>query len=114
MPYISIDTTKELKAQQKDQLKGKMGEVICLIPGKTEAVTMVDISDGHAIYMGGKALENGAFVEVRLLGKAEKSSKEALTKAIFDALERILETPKDDVYLNIMEFDCWGLGGRLV
>jgi phenylpyruvate tautomerase PptA (4-oxalocrotonate tautomerase family) len=114
MPYISIGTSKELKDRQKEQIKAKMGEAICLIPGKSEAVTMVDISDGRAIYLGGKALDNGAFVEVRLLGKAESKNKEALACAIFGALEETLGTQKDAVYINILEMDCWGLGGRWV
>jgi phenylpyruvate tautomerase PptA (4-oxalocrotonate tautomerase family) len=114
MPYISLKLSKDVNKQQKEQIKARIGEIVTLLPGKTEAVTMVDISGGHSIYLGGKALENGGFVEIRLLGNAaEFNHKKAVTEAIFDALEKVLGTPKNKVYLNILEFSNWGAGGTL-
>jgi phenylpyruvate tautomerase PptA (4-oxalocrotonate tautomerase family) len=114
MPYINVNLSKELNPQQKEQLKRKMGEIITLIPGKTEAVTMVDISGGHSLYMRGKALENGAFVEIRLLGKAELKHKEALTEAVFRSLKELLGSPAEDIYVNVFEFENWGYNGKLI
>lgn len=114
MPYISVNLSKEIDGKQKEQIKASMGEIITLIPGKSEAVTMVDISGGHCLYMGGKALENGAFVEIRLLGKAEKKYKEAVTEAVFKALKDITGSPEKEVYVNVCEYENWGFGGKLI
>ena len=53
MPYIGISTSKRLSDAQKDALKAELGEKIRVIPGKTEAALMVDISDCHAMYLAG-------------------------------------------------------------
>lgn len=113
MPYINISISKEVTAEQKEQIKARMGKIITLVPGKTEEVTMVDISGGHSLYMGGKALNNGAFIDIRLKGKAEKRAKEDLTEAVFKSLKEILGSNKEDVYVNISEFENWGSKGRL-
>jgi phenylpyruvate tautomerase PptA (4-oxalocrotonate tautomerase family) len=114
MPYISINTSKDLSAQQKADVKSKMGEIIPLIPGKSEAVTMVDISGGHSLYKSGRELKNGAFIEIRLWGKAELNDKDALTKAIFVSLKELLGSPEEEIYLNIIELENWGYGGRFM
>ena len=64
MPYIGISTSKRLSDAQKDALKAELGEKIRVIPGKTEAALMVDISDCHAMYLAGEKREL-AFLDVR-------------------------------------------------
>ena len=112
MPYIQINVTQTLEDQQKELLKARLGEDITLIPGKTEAVTMVDIADGRTIYMGGKPV-NGGFIEVRLYGIADLSCKKAMTEAFFNTMEQLLGIKPDDLYLSISEFSNWGAHGRL-
>lgn len=113
MPYINIRLSKEVTAQQKEQLKSKIGEIITLIPGKTEEVTMVDISGGNSLYLGGRSLENGAFVDVRLKGKAEFKPKALFTEAVFKTLKELFDSSDKDIYLNITEFENWGYRGNL-
>ena len=113
MPYIHASISKTLEESQKEQIKSELGSLITLIPGKSEAVTMVRIEDGCTLYKGGRALDNGAFVEVRLLGKAPVYSEEQFTQAVFEMLENQLGTESRDVYLNIMEMERWGTGGQL-
>ena len=112
MPFIQVNVSQTLKEAQKERIKAKLGEVISLIPGKTEAVTMVDIADSRTIYMNGKPI-NGGFIEVRLYGAAERASKEALTEAVFAAMEQLLGVRPQDLYVNIFELNSWGTGGRL-
>ena len=54
MPYIAVTTSKALSDEQKDELKKTIGQKISLIPGKTEAALMVDISDNHTMYFAGE------------------------------------------------------------
>ncbi len=75
---------------------------------------MVQIADGCALYKGGKALENGAFVDIRLLGKASQQSKAALTEAMFQSLNKLLGVGTGDMYTNITEFESWGYNGSLI
>ncbi len=113
MPYVVASVSKTLNAGQKEAVKAELGSLITLIPGKTEAVTMVRIEDGCALYKGGIALENGAFIEVRLFGKSSSESEEQFTQAIFEMLEKQLGIAPSDIYLNLFEMERWGTSGRL-
>jgi phenylpyruvate tautomerase PptA (4-oxalocrotonate tautomerase family) len=112
MPFIQVNVSQKLEVQQKEYVKAILGELITLIPGKTEAVTMIDLADDRSIYKGGKPVEGG-FIEVRLYGAAEQSSKEALTEAIFSAMEQLLGIQPQNLYINILEMNSWGSNGRL-
>lgn len=114
MPYICISVSKTLENQQKEQIKAELGQMITLIPGKTEEVTMVRIEDSCMLYKAGKALSNGAFIEVRLYGPAPQPDKEKFTTAVFQAFEKLLGIQPSDIYLNIFEMESWGTKGKLI
>lgn len=112
MPYVSVSTSQKLSQAQKDSLKTTLGEKISLIPGKTEAGLMVDISDGHSLYFAGKA-DDLAFVDIRCFGQTAPDAKKAYAAAVFEALEKQLGIPADHVYLNHTDLDTWGSRGVL-
>ena len=114
MPYICVSVSKTLEANQKEQIKAELGQLITLVPGKTEEVTMVRIEDGCTLYKGGKTLGNGAFIEVRLYGAAPQPDKEEFTSAVFSAFEKMLGMMPSDIYLNIFEMESWGTKGKLI
>ena len=114
MPYISVSVSKTLESAQTEQIKAELGQLVTLIPGKTEEVTMVRIEDGCKLYKAGKALGNGAFIEVRLYGPAPQPDKEKFTEAVFQAFEKMLDIQPSDIYLNIFEMDSWGTKGKLI
>lgn len=111
MPYISVNTSLSLSGQQKEALKRALGEKISLIPGKSEARLMVDISDGHSLYFAGQP--GGAFVELRCFGRTPPEAQKAYAAAVFEALEKQLGLPPDRVYYNHVDLDTWGSGGAL-
>ena len=88
MPYIAVTTSKALSDEQKDELKKTIGQKISLIPGKTEAALMVDIS-------------------------TEFENKKALTEALFDAVELHTGLHDDSIYLTYTEFSNWGTRGTM-
>ena len=44
MPYIDVNVSIKLSDQEKDNLKSKLGELISIIPGKTENVLMIGLT----------------------------------------------------------------------
>jgi len=112
MPYIAINTTQKLSPAQKEKIKTEVGRLIAIIPTKTEAVTLVDFSDSRTAYKGGIEI-SGAFIDVRLFGKSDFEPKKKFTEETFKMLSRELGIAKDDMYLNIMEFENWGTDGTL-
>lgn len=110
MPYIAVTTSKALSDEQKDELKKTIGQKISLIPGKTEAALMVDISDNHTMYFAGEKRKL-AYVDVRCYGSTEFENKKALTEALFDAVELHTGLHDDSIYLTYTEFSNWGTRG---
>ena len=110
MPYIAVNTAQKLSDAQKEKIKTELGRLITVIPTKTEAVTLIDISDSRSIYKGGENV-SGAFIDVRLFRKADFESKKKFTEETFEMFSRELGIKKENMYLSIMEFDTWGSGG---
>ena len=112
MPYIAVNTSKKLSDEQKDTLKAALGERIAVIPGKSEARLMVDIADGHTMYMAGEKREL-AFLDVRCFGATEFANKKAFTEAAFQAVQQTTGLPENAIYLTYNEFANWGTGGSM-
>ena len=113
MPLIRIATAKPLSEEQQDLLKQELGRTISVIPEKAEDNTMIEISLGQTIYFRGVRKESAAFVEVKLFTKAPREAMEAFAGHIFSALEKIAGIAPEDVYMNYLAYDNWGLRGKL-
>ncbi len=113
MPYIDIKITLKLNGQEKDRIKAKMGELITIIPGKNESGLMVGIDDGYTIYLAGEKKEKAAYIMVQLYKSSEFEFEAKFTEKVFDFFEGELGIPKNCLYLNIGERQCWGSRGAL-
>lgn len=114
MPYISVNTTTSLTKVQKDEIKTELGSAITLIPGKSEQVLMVDISDGHTMYFSGKEMEKCAFIDVRCYKSANFDDNKKFTQAVYQLMKRITGISENEIYLSISELPSWGLNGTLI
>lgn len=113
MPYIAVSTSAALSQPQKEELKSTFGQLITMLPNKTEKVLMVDISDGHTLYLDGKAIDNGAYVDIRLYGTAPFAAKSELTDAVYKLLNDVAGIKHTDAYVTYSEFNTWGISGHL-
>lgn len=113
MPFISVTTANHLEASQKEKIKTSLGELITLIPNKTEKVLMIDIADDHTMYFNGKSMDNCAYLDIRLYGTAPFKCKEELTKALYQMLNDILGLTEDQIYISFGEYNTWGTMGQL-
>jgi phenylpyruvate tautomerase PptA (4-oxalocrotonate tautomerase family) len=112
MPYISINTTQELSADQKEKIKSELGRLMSIIPTKTEAGLLVDFSGGRTMYKAGAEVE-GAFIDLKLYRKSELEPKKQFTAEVFSLLIRELALKKETMYLTIEEYENWGSNGEL-
>ena len=65
MPYISFKTNHKLTLRQENTIKSKSGELISLIPGKTEKALMIHMEDDQIMYFKGEELT--IFIKVQNL-----------------------------------------------
>jgi phenylpyruvate tautomerase PptA (4-oxalocrotonate tautomerase family) len=107
MPYIALNTSEKLSSSQKEKIKSGIGRLITVIPGKTEEVTIVDISDGRSMYTGGKEVPC-AYVDLRVYRKADPDGKKRFIEELFVLLDKELGINKDNVYMSVLEFEQWG------
>ncbi|MBR6676555.1 MAG: hypothetical protein IKL24_04405 [Clostridia bacterium] len=108
MPYISARTTVSITREKEENLKALFGKAIETIPGKTEAWLMCEFSDNCRLWFKGDNSLPSAYVEVKLLGKADSDSLERMTGVICDILEKELSIPADRTYVKYEECEHWG------
>ena len=113
MPYIDVKVTSRLSALEKDTLKSKLGELIAILPGKSEAVLMVCISDDSTIYFSGQEKEKAAFINIKLFKESGFEFKAKFTEKVFEFFEKELKITGDNIFLAFDEYNSWGFGGTL-
>jgi phenylpyruvate tautomerase PptA (4-oxalocrotonate tautomerase family) len=112
MPFIGSKVSVKLTKEKKQVIKEKLGKAIELIPGKSETYLMLGFEDEYSLYLGGNELDKGAFVEVKIFGKATKQDFDKLTGAICDIYEEELQIPKNKIYVKYEEVENWGWNGH--
>ena len=112
MPFIGSKITVKVSKEKKETIKKRLGAAIELIPGKSERFLMVGFEDEYSLFFSGEELEKGAFVEVKIFGKASKESYDKLTSAICLIYEEELGIPQNRTYVKYEEVENWGWNGK--
>ncbi len=110
MPFIDTRLTAEISSRQKEDIKTGLGKLIATL-NKSEAFLMVEIEDTFDLWLGGKKLDNGAYVAVSLYGNAPKEAYDRLTGQICGLLSEKLGIPGDAVYVTYHPVNDWGWNG---
>ena len=111
MPMIDARFTVALDEAQKEELKTEFGRLIGTL-GKSEAYLMVSIEGGKDLWLGGRPLEKGAYVEVSLLGDAGSELYSKMTGQFCELFAEKLGIPGNAVYVTYHPVRDWGWNGR--
>lgn len=111
MPYIRTTVSKPLSAENKENLKSKLGEAIALIPGKSEAWLMLAFEDNIDMYFKGKCDEEYAYLEVSLFGSTSDAAYDRLTCALSEIVNEELGIDRTNIYIKYEEAEHWGWNG---
>ncbi|MBP5186957.1 MAG: hypothetical protein J6040_07870 [Clostridiales bacterium] len=111
MPLINAKFTVSLDENQKEELKDAFGQLIGTL-NKSEAYLMVGIEDGKDLWLGGRKLEKGAYVEVSLLGDAGSDLYSKMTGQFCELFSEKLGIPGNAVYVTYHPVRDWGWNGR--
>lgn len=112
MPFIGSKVSVKISKEKEEVIKTKLGKAIELIPGKSETFLMIGFEDEYSLYFAGEKLEKGAFIEVKIFGKANKNDYDKLTQAICNIYEEELGIPQNKIYVKYEEVNNWGWNGR--
>ena len=113
MPYISTKTNIELAKDKRDALAAKYGEIISIVPGKTERWLMLSFDGGAEMYFGGRGDEPMAYIELSLFGGTSDAVYDKLTAAVCDILSEDAGVPSDRSYVKFEFSDKWGYDGYM-
>lgn len=113
MPYISFKTNHNLTLRQENTIKSKSGELISLIPGKTEKALMIHMEDDQIMYFKGEETPC-MMIEINLYKSAEFDDKKKLTEAMIQMIHETTKIEADNIYVIFHEFDHWGLNQTLI
>lgn len=110
MPYIDLNTNIEINKDLVEEIKSKFGELIEILPGKSEDWLMVKISQNNKMFFKGS---NDALimVEVKIYGSASKNSLDKFTSEMMDYLSNKLKVNKNRIYINYSFSENWGWNG---
>lgn len=111
MPFINSRVSVSVTDAQRETIKTKLGQVISLIPGKSEHWLMVEIADQCDLYFQGNKSQPTAFIEVKVFGKIPEHSRDELTRILCELYEAELQIPQNRIYVKYEEGSMWGWNG---
>ena len=111
MPFINVHIGKKLNEEEKAAVAAMIAENMPLLPGKTRDNTMIEISAGRDMYMGGekRAL---VFVDMRVYHESPVEAKNTFVQALTEGFVRLLDIAPDRQYYNIADMPQWGARGN--
>lgn len=111
MPFIDSKVTVALTEAQEETIKSELGKAVSVL-GKTESFLMTGFEPEYDLFLGGKKLEQGAFVSVRVFGQLNSASCEQMTGEICRIFQEQLGIPGQNIYVTYQGYDDWGWNGR--
>jgi hypothetical protein len=111
MPYVQVTIGRKLSVPERETLKGELGRLISIIPGKTESGLIVSVQDGGSLYMGGTT-EPAVYIDLRVYTKTDPEAKKRFARELFASVTGQFGIPAARQYLTIEEYDHWGYDGE--
>ena len=110
MPFIDSKVSIALSEEKKEAVKARLGKAVSLLH-KGETYLMVGFQEGYELYLGGKKLDKGAYVEVSLFGSATSADYDKMTGEICRILSEEAGIPANCVYVTYHGLKDWGWNG---
>ncbi|MGV3011809.1 phenylpyruvate tautomerase MIF-related protein [Streptococcus thoraltensis] len=110
MPFIMMKTSQTVTQEEEVALKTAFGQAISCVPGKSEQVLLVGIEGDYSFYLRGEK-SSVAYIEISLFDTPEHRGYASMTSLVTRAVEEILGTPKEQIYLHFHDIAAWGVAG---
>ncbi len=107
---IEAKVSVSLSEEKRTALKTEFGKAVSII-GKPENYLMIHLDDNQDLYFGGKKLDSGAYVEVKVFGTVDAGASRKMTAQICEILEKQLGIPGNAVYVSYFGTPHWGWNG---
>ncbi len=112
MPFIDSRVSVKTTAEQRTELKERLGKAIAIIPGKSESWLMIDLADDQKMYFRGDDSEPIAFIGVNIYGSDNSAAYEEMTAELTKIYGEVLGIAPDHMYIKYSASVEWGWNGR--
>ena len=112
MTFINVHIGKKLTDAQKEELAAMIASHMPILPGKTRDNTLIEISSGRDMFMGGEKREL-IFVDMRVMKASPYEAKDEFVATLSAEFAAMLGIPVERQYYNIIEMQEWGARGHL-
>lgn len=110
MPYVHLNVARKLTEEQIQKTRETIASFMPIIPGKTRENTMIHIEESCRIFKGDS--DECMFLEARLYKPAPLENKTEFVQKVTAALCEMFDIAPERLYINIIEMNEWGSGGR--
>lgn len=105
MPFINVKLSTLLSQEQEITLKQELGEAISIIPGKSESSLMLQFEENCRLWLAGSNEGPIVFVNVMLLGKADRQDYASFSSRVVEIFE--CQLAARHVYVKFEEVPNW-------
>ena len=106
MPYVHMSIAKKLTDNQKEAIKASIGQLIEILPGKSEKVLMIRMDDDVQMVFRGVP-SHCAYVNVNLYLMSPDNKKAEFAQAFVRSLSELAGIELDDIFLSFTEHGNW-------
>lgn len=113
MPLITSVTPKALNDRTKEILKSGLADIMNKVAGKSESWLMIRFHENDTLYFRGAKVEDGAIIDIKLIGSLDTNQKKNLVKEICELYAKETYCNKENIYVTIEEYEGtnWGWNG---
>lgn len=113
MPLITSMTPKPLNEATKEILKSGLARIMEKVAGKSESWLMICFHENDTLYFRGAKVEDGAIIDIKLIGSLDPNQKKDLVKQICDLYAKETYCHSENIYVTIEEYEGknWGWNG---
>lgn len=112
MPYLHFSITTKLSETEKESLIKEAGQLIELLPGKSENVLMIRLDENTDMYFRGQP-EKCAYVSISLYMTSQHHHKQVFANALSESICRIASIEPKNLFMTFSEHSNWVANGEL-
>lgn len=107
MPFVDVKVSSVISEDAEVLLKKRFGDLISIIPGKSEGSLMMNFEDQCRLWFRGSREKPSAFVNVMVYGQADRDACGEFAKEAAALLCETLDIPETNIYVKFEEVEAW-------
>ena len=113
MPLLDVKISKSLDAAGSDKLHTELTNLASSALAKPAMYVMVSVQTQSDLWMGGRKLDDGAYVQVKAFGSISDSQAQTFAKKTTELLASDFGLSPAGIYISFEGLEQWAWQGNL-